>query len=117
MSDSFKVFVQYLLPKQALTAFAGWVASRQRGRVTTALICPVDGAIRQFGAIKGEQICQDKGHQYSTTSLLGGDAALAAHFRGGSFASPYLCPRNYHRTHMRIARQLTCTKVCQASTK
>jgi phosphatidylserine decarboxylase len=116
-----------LLPKQALTAFAGWIASRQRGRVTTALIrwfvgnyqvnmaeaanpdigsylsfndfftralwpgvrlladatliCPVDGAISQFGAKEGEQIFQAKGHQYSTTALAGGDAALAAQFR------------------------------------
>ena len=38
MSDSFKVFAQYLLPKQALTAFAGWVASRQRGSVTDAAL-------------------------------------------------------------------------------
>jgi phosphatidylserine decarboxylase len=146
VSDRFKVYSQYLLPKQALTTFAGWVASRQRGSVTTALIrwfvgkyqvnmaeaanpdinsylsfndfftralradarpmaaaalvCPVDGAISQFGAIAGEQIFQAKGHQYSTTALVGGDAALAAQFRGGSFATIYLSPRDYHRIHM-----------------
>lgn len=38
MPDRFAVFLQYLLPKQALTAFAGFVASRERGWVTTALI-------------------------------------------------------------------------------
>jgi phosphatidylserine decarboxylase len=81
------------------------------------LICPVDGAISQFGAKEGEQICQAKGHQYSSTALVGGDAALADQFRGGSFATLYLSPRNCHRTHMRIAKQLTCIKVCQASTK
>jgi phosphatidylserine decarboxylase len=146
VSDRFKVYSQYLLPKQALTAFAGWVASRQRGSVTTALIrwfvgkyqvnmaeaanpdissylsfndfftralrpdarplaaatlvCPVDGAISQFGPIEGEQIFQAKGHQYSSTALVGGDAALAAQFRGGSFATIYLSPRDYHRIHM-----------------
>ena len=146
MPDRFKVYSQYLLPKQALTAFAGWVASRQRGSVTTALIrwfvgkyqvnmaeaanpdissylsfndfftrallpgarplaaatlvCPVDGAISQFGPIAGEQIFQAKGHQYSTTALVGGDAALAAQFRGGSYATIYLSPRDYHRIHM-----------------
>ena len=146
MSDRFKVYAQYLLPKQALTAFAGWVASRQRGSVTTALIrwfvgkyqvnmaeaanpdissylsfndfftralrpdarplaaaalvCPVDGAISQFGPIQGEQIFQAKGHQYSSTALVGGDAALAAQFRGGSFVTIYLSPRDYHRIHM-----------------
>ena len=46
------------------------------------LVCPVDGSISQFGAIDGDQIFQAKGHRYSTTALLGGDAALAAHFQG-----------------------------------
>ena len=138
--------MQYLLPKQALTAFAGWVASRRWGDLTTQLItwfvgkyqvnmaeaanpdiasypsfndfftralkpgarplatadliCPVDGAISQFGAIKRDQIFQAKGHHYSTTALVGGDAALAAQFQDGSFATLYLSPRDYHRIHM-----------------
>jgi phosphatidylserine decarboxylase len=70
------------------------------------LICPVDGAISQFGAIDGEQIFQAKGHQYSATALLGGDAALAAHFHGGHFATLYLSPRDYHRIHMPCAGRL-----------
>ena len=64
------------------------------------LICPVDGAISQFGAISGEQIFQAKGHRYSTTALVGGDAALAEQFRDGSFATLYLSPKDYHRVHM-----------------
>jgi phosphatidylserine decarboxylase len=64
------------------------------------LICPVDGAISQYGNIEGEQIFQAKGHQYSTTALVGGDSALAAQFHGGSFATLYLSPRDYHRIHM-----------------
>ncbi len=63
-------------------------------------ICPVDGAISQFGAIEQDQIFQAKGHRYSTTALVGGDAALAAQFEGGSFATLYLSPRDYHRIHM-----------------
>ncbi len=63
-------------------------------------ICPVDGAISQFGPIKADQIFQAKGHQYSTTALVGGDAALAAEFENGSFATLYLSPRDYHRIHM-----------------
>ena len=146
MSDSFKVWLQYLLPKQALTAFAGWVASRRWGDLTTQLItwfigkynvnmaeaanpdpasyasfnefftrplrvgvrplaqadwlCPVDGAISQLGAIERDQIFQAKGHHYSTTTLVGGDAALAAQFQDGHFACIYLSPRDYHRIHM-----------------
>lgn len=146
MSDRFSVLSQYLLPKQALTAFAGFVASRERGWLTTEiirrfvakyqvnmeeaarsdiasyltfndfftralkpgvrplaeadLISPVDGAISQFGRIEHDQIFQAKGHHYSTTALVGGDAALAAQFENGSFATLYLSPRDYHRIHM-----------------
>ena len=153
MSDRAAVLLQYLLPKQALTHFAGWVASRERGWVTTeiirrfvaryrvnmdealdsdissyrsfnefftralkpgvrpvaqaALICPVDGAISQFGPIAGDQIFQAKGHHYSTTALVGGDAALAAQYQDGSFATIYLSPRDYHRIHMPCAGRLT----------
>lgn len=63
-------------------------------------LCPVDGAISQFGAIERDQIVQAKGHSYSTTALVGGDAALAAKFENGSFATLYLSPRDYHRIHM-----------------
>jgi phosphatidylserine decarboxylase len=63
-------------------------------------LCPVDGAISQCGPITGDQIFQAKGHGYSTTALVGGDAALAAQFQDGSFATLYLSPRDYHRIHM-----------------
>ena len=71
-----------------------------------ALLCPVDGAISQFGAIDGERIFQAKGQHYSTTALLGGDGALAAHFHGGYFATLYLAPKDYHRIHMPCAGRL-----------
>lgn len=69
-------------------------------------ICPVDGAISQFGAMEGEQIFQAKGHHYSATALLGGDAALATRFANGHFATIYLSPRDYHRIHMPCAGKL-----------
>ncbi len=146
MSDRLAVLPQYLLPKQALTAFAGRVANARGGERTTRLIrwfvrryqvnmaeaanpdiasydtfnafftralrdgvrpladamltCPVDGAISQCGRIEDDQIFQAKGHHYSTTALLGGDAALAAQFANGQFATIYLSPRDYHRIHM-----------------
>ena len=62
--------------------------------------CPVDGAISQFGAIDDHHILQAKGHRFTTTELVGGDAALAASFRHGSFANLYLSPKDYHRLHM-----------------
>ena len=146
MSDRLDVLPQYLLPKQAITSFAGFVASRQSGDRTRRLIdwfvrkygvnmreaadpdtshyasfnefftralapgarplaeadlvCPVDGAISQFGAIEHDQIFQAKGHRYSTTALVGGDAPLAAQFNDGHFATIYLSPKDYHRIHM-----------------
>ena len=69
-------------------------------------ICPVDGAISQFGGISGDRVFQAKGHDYSTTALLGGDEALARHFHGGHFATLYLSPRDYHRIHMPRAGRL-----------
>jgi phosphatidylserine decarboxylase len=152
MSDRLPVLLQYLLPKKALTLFAGRVARAHGGTFTTGLIkwfvrryqvnmteaanpnvssyasfndfftralrdgarplaaadliCPVDGAISQFGQIKGQQIFQAKGHQFSCTALVGGDAALAAQFEDGHFANLYLSPRDYHRIHMPCAGRL-----------
>jgi phosphatidylserine decarboxylase len=151
-SDRLAVLPQYLIPKQALTVFAGWVAGGQWGGVTTAiinwfvkrynvnmaeaanpdtasynsfntfftrplradarplaaapLVSPVDGAISQCGPIAGDRVFQAKGHSYSTLALLGGDAALAAEFQDGQFATLYLSPRDYHRIHMPCAGQL-----------
>lgn len=151
-----KVLPQYLLPKQALTSFAGRLAGAKGGSMTTgvirwfvgkygvnmeeaanpdiasyasfnefftrplragvrpmadaAFVCPVDGAISQFGNIDDHQIFQAKGHQFTTTELVGGDAQLAAHFQHGSFANLYLSPKDYHRIHMpcdgRLARMI-----------
>jgi phosphatidylserine decarboxylase len=69
-------------------------------------VCPVDGAISQCGAIEDGQIFQAKGHVYSARALLAGDAALAAQFDGGQFATLYLSPRDYHRIHMPCAGRL-----------
>ena len=153
MSDRLAVLPQYLLPKKALTSFAGLVAGSQMGGFTTGIIrrfirrynvnmaeaanpdtasyasfndfftralkdgarplanatwvCPVDGAISQFGAIERDQIFQAKGHRYSTTALVGGDATLAQQFENGHFATLYLSPRDYHRIHMPCKGTLT----------
>ena len=153
MSDRLAVLPQYLLPKGALTNFAGRIAGAKGGAMTTRLIrwfvgrynvnmdealdpdithytsfndfftralrpearplakadyvCPVDGRISQFGKIDKDQIFQAKGHNFSTTALVGGDTALAAQFEHGSFANLYLSPRDYHRIHMPCDGRLT----------
>ncbi len=63
-------------------------------------ICPVDGAISQFGNIRKDQIFQAKGHYYSTLTLLAGQPALANKFESGHFSCLYLSPKDYHRIHM-----------------
>lgn len=63
-------------------------------------ICPVDGAISQFGDIKQDQIFQAKNHNYSTFTLLAGNQKLANQFENGLFACLYLSPKDYHRIHM-----------------
>jgi phosphatidylserine decarboxylase len=70
-----------------------------------SLASPVDGAISQIGGLDGSQILQAKGHTYSLESLLGADGSAgqtdwAPSFAGGSFATLYLAPFNYHRIHM-----------------
>ena len=153
VSDRLAVLPQYLMPKQAMTALAGKIASAHAGALTTRLIdgfvarygvnmgeaanpdtssypsfnefftralkpgvrplakadliCPVDGAISQFGAIERDLIFQAKGHRYTTMALVGGDAALATRFDGGHFATLYLSPKDYHRIHMPCDGRLT----------
>ncbi len=70
-------------------------------------VCPVDGAISQFGAIEKDQIFQAKGQSYSLRALVGGDEKLAAPFENGQFACIYLSPKDYHRIHMPCDGQLT----------
>lgn len=153
MSDRLKILLQYMLPKQRLTTFAGRIAGAQGGSLTTRLIhwfvgkyavdmseaadpeigsyksfndfftrplkaglrpvatgdfvCPVDGAISQLGPIDDHHMLQAKGHRFTITELVGGDDALAAQFRHGSFANLYLSPKDYHRLHMPCDGKLT----------
>jgi phosphatidylserine decarboxylase len=72
----------------------------------TDLACPADGVISQLGSINNDNLLQAKGKDYSLTALLGADPGLAASFAGGSFATVYLSPRDYHRVHMPTSGQL-----------
>lgn len=78
-----------------------------------AVACPVDGRVSQAGRIglggDDDRIFQAKGKSYSLRALLGGSARRAAPFSGGSFATVYLSPRDYHRIHMPLAGRLTET--------
>ncbi|MGK2914246.1 MAG: archaetidylserine decarboxylase [Porticoccaceae bacterium] len=74
-----------------------------------AIVSPADGAISQIGTIHQGELIQAKGHRFTTTALLGGDAKFAAHFDDGRFVTIYLAPKDYHRVHMPVAGKLTAT--------
>jgi len=74
--------------------------ARPIDRDPLSLVSPADGNISQIGKVDDGHIFQAKGHQFSTTALLGCDPETASRFNGGSFATIYLSPRDYHRVHM-----------------
>ncbi|MEE4360288.1 MAG: archaetidylserine decarboxylase [Pseudomonadales bacterium] len=63
------------------------------------LVSPCDGAVSEAGPLDGSRLLQAKGMHYRVETLLCDDA-LAERFRGGSFATLYLAPSDYHRVHM-----------------
>lgn len=145
-ADYLKTRLQYLLPKEALTAFGGYMAQveipaiknylirwfiakyevdmqealeerpehypnfnaffiRQlkpgaRPVAAAGLVSPVDGYVSELGSIQQGQMLQAKGRYYDVDSLLASDPARSALFHGGSFATLYLSPKDYHRVHM-----------------
>jgi phosphatidylserine decarboxylase len=64
-----------------------------------AIASPVDGTISEIGRLDGDRVLQAKGLDYTAEALLT-DAALAAQFNNGHFATVYLAPHQYHRVHM-----------------
>ncbi|MET0280908.1 MAG: archaetidylserine decarboxylase [Steroidobacteraceae bacterium] len=65
------------------------------------LVSPVDGTMSQCGHIEADRLLQAKGRYYTLAALLAGAApAWASRFTGGSFATIYLAPYNYHRIHL-----------------
>jgi phosphatidylserine decarboxylase len=63
-----------------------------------ALVAPCDGAWGESGDIEAGRLLQVKGRPYSLADLLASREDAAA-FDGGSFATFYLAPRDYHRFH------------------
>jgi phosphatidylserine decarboxylase len=80
-----------------------------------AALCPVDGIVSQAGIIDGDALVQAKGIAYATSALLGGERSAAAEFDGGSFATLYLAPHNYHRIHMPFAGTLRLARFVPGS--
>jgi phosphatidylserine decarboxylase len=79
LSDRRKVLPQYLLPKRGLTAFAGRVASRERGATTTRL---VRWFVRKYGVDMSEAAVSEIGayasfNDFFTRALKPGARPLA----------------------------------------
>jgi len=74
------------------------------------ILCPVDGIVSQIGNINQNNdlnsIIQAKGKSYTLKDLLVEDE-LVSMFSGGTFATLYLAPKDYHRIHMPVSGQLT----------
>ena len=80
VSDRRKVLPQYVMPKRGLTAFAGHVASRERGATTTRL---VRWFVRKYGVDMGEAAVGDVAayrsfNDFFTRALKEGARPIAA---------------------------------------
>jgi phosphatidylserine decarboxylase len=71
-----------------------------------AIVSPVDGTVSEAGVLAEDRILQAKGHDYTLRALLAGNAAWERSFVGGTFATIYLAPYNYHRIHMALGGEL-----------
>jgi len=71
-----------------------------------AIVSPVDGTVSEAGTLSADRLLQAKGHEYTLRALLAGNGAWERSFAGGSFATIYLAPYNYHRIHMPLAGDL-----------
>jgi phosphatidylserine decarboxylase len=67
-------------------------------RTPRSFVAPCDGLWGMAGEIVDGRLGQVKGRTYSAAALLG-DAGLAAELEGGTYATFYLAPHNYHRFH------------------
>jgi phosphatidylserine decarboxylase len=70
-----------------------------------AIASPVDGCVSEVGTIDRDRLLQAKGRHYRLTELLAAQP-WAGRFEGGSYATIYLAPFNYHRVHMPLRGEL-----------
>jgi phosphatidylserine decarboxylase len=71
-----------------------------------AIASPVDGTVSEAGTLSADRLLQAKGREYTLRALLAGNASWERTFAGGTFATIYLAPYNYHRIHMPLAGEL-----------
>jgi phosphatidylserine decarboxylase len=71
-----------------------------------AWLCPVDGAISQFGPLDGERSSRPRATPTPPPRWWAATRRWRQRFPGGHFATLYLSPRDYHRIHMPAAGRL-----------
>ena len=71
-----------------------------------SIVSPVDGTVSEAGELTADRILQAKGHDYTLRALLAGSGNWERSFAGGTFATIYLAPYNYHRIHMALDGEL-----------
>ncbi|HTV97045.1 MAG TPA: archaetidylserine decarboxylase [Steroidobacteraceae bacterium] len=72
------------------------------------IACPVDGRVSECGGVEADSLLQAKGRRYGLIELLAAQD-WAPRFSGGSFATIYLAPFDYHRIHMPVSGRLLDT--------
>ena len=72
-----------------------------------AIASPADATVLEAGAIDGATLVQAKSLTFSLDALLGDDRPAVAALAGGTCATLYLSPRDYHRVHLPADGTLT----------
>ena len=80
--------------------------ARPQADDAAAVIAPCDGVIAALGRVTHGTLVQAKGLNYRLADLVV-DEAMAEHFDGGSYATIYLSPRDYHRVHAPTSGRVT----------
>ena len=93
--DSFDAFFTRALPEGARPIEGG----------DDVVVSPCDGTLSEVGLCEGGRMIQAKGRDYTVRGLLA-DESEARRFTGGSYATIYLAPRNYHRVHSPTGGQI-----------
>ncbi len=84
------------------------VGARPMPTESGLIVSPVDGTVSECGLIQQDLLMQAKNQSY-TLGLLLANQPWAQEFVGGSFATIYLAPYNYHRIHMPLKGRLRDT--------
>jgi len=66
-------------------------------------VSPVDGVLRNYGAVGDGRLEQIKGKTYTVARFLGDPEYAARYENGGAFFNLYLSPQDYHHVHSPVS--------------